>query len=61
MCHNQLNHFAQTRSLIDNVEPLEHHIYEFRAFECEAAEELLEGQDEVLGKDEYDLTESDAE
>ena len=47
--------------MIDDVEPLEHQIYEFRAFECEAAEELLEGQDEVLGKDKDDLTESDDE
>ena len=57
--HNQLRHFAQARSLIDDVEPLEHQINEFRAFEREAAKDLLEGQDEVLGDDEDDLTQSD--
>ena len=40
--------------MIDDVEPLENQIYEFRAFEREAAEELLEGQDEVLGEFEDD-------
>ena len=38
---------------------VEHQIYEFRVFE--AAEELLEAQNEVLVEDEDDLTESDEE
>ena len=61
MYHNQLRHFTQTRALIDDVKPLEHQIYELSAFEHEAAEKLLEEQDEVLGEDEDDLTESDKE
>ena len=57
--HNQLRHFAQTRSLTYDIGPLEHQNYELRAFERQAAEELLEVDDEVLGEDEDDLRNGD--
>ena len=47
--------------MIDDVEPVEEQIYQFRAFDHEAAEELMEGQDEVLGQDEDNLAQNDEE
>ena len=58
MYRNQLRHFAQIRSLIDYVEP-EEQMYEFRAIDREAAEELMEEKYAVLGQDENSLLESD--
>ena len=59
--HNQLRHFVKTRTLIDDIETAEEQIFEFHAFEREAAEELMEGEDEVLGHDSDDIIESDEE
>ena len=61
MYHNRLRHFAQKISLIHEIEPVEEQIYEFRAFDYQTAEELNEGQDEVLRQDEDDLMDSDEE
>ena len=47
--------------MIDDIEPAEEQIFEFRAFEREAAEELMEGEDEVLGQDVDDMIDSDEE
>ena len=49
--------------MIDDIEPAEEKIFEFHAFEREATQELMEGEDEVkdLGQDADDMIESDEE
>ena len=59
--HNKLCHFAQTWSLIADVEPVEEQIYEFRAFDRESGEELMEGQDKILVQDDDDLMDNHEE
>ena len=53
---NQLRHSVNTRALIDDIETAEEQIYEFRAFEREPEEELMEGEGEELEQDQDDYS-----
>ena len=56
--HNQLRNFIQNRTLVDDIDEVLDQIDDFRAFEREAVDELMEGQEESMEQDE-DLTDSD--
>ena len=56
-----MRNFVQTETLIDDIQPAEEQIFEFRTFERQSVKDVKEDEDKVLEQDKNVLMNSDEE